>query len=222
MDSSNVIHGRNPVDAAVLCYTNSMSLASQLQPDCQIHCIIKRCGDIDYLVPKRSEMVFCVRAPTFKDLDHINRRIVDCGESAAHATQTRVEFHFPDDDMYSYVNHNKVLANIFKEEALKLGVDFQTVSYDHSHPTTDLGNVSHKVPLICPSFAISTDSVSPVHTPEFAAAVSRAEAQSNTIRVSVIMSLTIIKYLLNANIRQEIRKQFEADIEVMTKSVKKD
>jgi len=132
IDCLNTLDGHNAIDAAILCYSNAIILSNQVQPHCRIHCIIKRSGDIDYLVPNESELVFCIRAPNLQDLDFINRRLVDCGEAAAQATQTKVDFQFPENELYSCLIHNTVLANVFKEEANKVGIDYS------SQPESDL------------------------------------------------------------------------------------
>ena len=211
IDCLNSFVGQNPVDAAVLCYINLMSISNQIQPNARIHCIIKKGGDVDYLVPKKCELVVCFRAQELDDLDNIGKRVVECGESSANTTQTKVEFHFLDDDMYCFLNHNKVLAQVFKEEAKALGIDFKEaiVTNPSINRSTDLGNLSHKVPLICPSISIGTD-VPPVHTHEFASAITRAEAQTNIIKASIAMTFTIIKYFLNPNLRNEVKQEFDS------------
>lgn len=217
IDCLNLIESQNPVDAAVLCYTNLMSLSNQIQPNARIHCIIKKSGDVDYLVPKKSELVVYIRTQEFDDLDVVGKRVVDCGEGVANSTSTKVEFVFIDDDMYFYLNHNLVLANIFKEEAKFLGIDYSSEPQNDPliYRSNDLGNISHKVPLIYPSFSIGISE--PVHTREFASAVSKAEAHSNTIKASIAMTFTIIKYLLNPSLQNDVRKQFQTDLEDMNR-----
>lgn len=211
IDCLNTISGENPIDAAVLCYSNAMIVSNQVQPNCRIHCIIKRGGHIDYLVPNQTELVFSVRAPNLRDLDFINKRLVDCGEAAAQATQTKVDFQFPQNELYNYLIHNQVLANAFEKEAQKVGIDYSSRPETDLiiYRSTDLGNLSHKVPLINPSFSIGTSA--PVHTNHFTKAVAKPEAQSLTLKVSLALSMTIIKYLLTPSLQQEIKQQFIAD-----------
>ncbi|XP_054156086.1 xaa-Arg dipeptidase-like [Oppia nitens] len=229
IDCLNVSPGENACEASVLCYTNALALSAQVQPRCQIHCIIKRCGDVDYLVPKKTELVFSVRAPTLHELDSINKRIVDCGEAAALATRTRVEFHFPDDDMHCSVNHNSVLAKVFKDEAKKLGITFKTNTTtaannndndsDIIYRTTDLGNVSHKVPLIYPAFAIGCPEAADtyVHSRQFSTAVAKVDAQKYTIKAATALAMTVIRYLLDDSIRQNAKKLFDSDFQALNK-----
>lgn len=222
IDCLNTLEGQNPVDAAVICYHNLTTLSNQIQPNCRINYIIKKGGDVDYLVPKKSELMVCIRSPQLEDLDIINRRIVDCGESAAAATQTKVEFDIFDEDMYCAVNHNKVLTKVFKEEAIKLGMRFGSNAELRSDPiiyrSSDLGNVSYKVPLISPSFSVGVGNEVPVvHSRDFATAITRSEAQTNTIKASIAMTFTIIKYFLNQSLRDEVRKQFTSDLEDINK-----
>ncbi len=69
---------------------------------------------------------------------------------------------------YFNVISNHTLGDLYKTNAVSLGVDFSGVPSDVPSGSTDMGNVSYVVPSIHPCFNIGPPVVN--HTKEFAAA----------------------------------------------------
>ncbi|CAL1285017.1 unnamed protein product [Larinioides sclopetarius] len=199
--------GRNALDAAVSCYLNIAQLRQHIKPSWKIQAIITKGGTIPNIIPSAADMEVHMRTPTRSELKVLRTRVEACFTSAATATGCEVQFRYDEANAYENLITNKVLANIFKEYAERLGMED---SEEGAIASTDTGNVSHVVPAFQPSYAIPSEALN--HTKEFAEAAGSQEAQEPTLLVSKAMAMTALKIFRSSLILKEVRRNFEEDI----------
>src|SRR5258706_12943573 len=120
------------------------------------------------IVPERASCRFYVRAATRHELAPLRASVQACLEAGALATGCRLELKWGDCD-YLDLKTNWPMAQAFESNARALGREF--VSPATLPPgyagSTDMGNVSHRVPSIHPMLSVAPPGVI-IHNPEFA------------------------------------------------------
>ena len=74
--------------------------------------------------------------------------------------------------------------------------------------STDMGNVSHRVPSIHPMLKIAPPDV-PLHTTEFCRYAASEEADRGVVDGSKALAMTAIDFLSDAALREAVRVAFE-------------
>ncbi|XP_055948531.1 xaa-Arg dipeptidase-like isoform X1 [Argiope bruennichi] len=203
--------GRNALDAAVSCYLNIAQLRQHLKPSWKIQAIITKGGTIPNIIPSAAEMEVHLRTPTRNELKVLRTRAEACFTSAATATGCEVQFRYDEANAYENLITNKVLANIFKEYAERLGLNRRPGEGEATFfGSTDMGNISHVVPAIHCFYSIPSDGIN--HTRCFTEASGAPEAQPNTLLIGKVLAMTTLKVFKSPEVLEEVKKQFEKDI----------
>ena len=197
--------GKNSLDAAVMAYTSISLLRQQIKSNCRIQCIIVQGGIETYIIPSRSVMRVCVRAPTEEETAKLFQKVKSCIESAAHASGCAVDIKLSD-FRYKSLRSNTVLAELFSKQCEKLAIDFS----DSSEPSkllisSDIGDVSQVVPTIHPLYSIGT---ALNHTAQFTEVADTPEAHRITQSMGKAMALTAIEILKNSEMLENIKREF--------------
>ena len=110
---------------------------------------------------------------------------------------------------YSNMNTNSVLAELYRSNALELGMKYEDIQADKSTPSvsTDMGNVSFVVPSIHPGYALNTEYAN--HTHGFANASNTPEAHAVTLTAAAAMSRTAIDAVLTPGVMEKIQQEFK-------------
>ncbi|MDZ5663463.1 amidohydrolase [Nocardioides sp. S-58] len=183
-------HGRNAVDAAVLAYEALGVARSRLAPGDQVTAVVTRGGDAPNVVPEAAELRVMTRAATTLGL----RRLLAVVErsAAAGATATGcsvdVERRGP---VYRELRTDPWLAASLERHLRSLGraaapgdpLDVLTAG------STDLGNVSHVVPVAHPKLAIGR--LAP-HSRAFAAAAASPAGDRAVLDGATLLALTAL------------------------------
>ncbi|MYJ76262.1 MAG: M20 family metallopeptidase, partial [Gammaproteobacteria bacterium] len=159
--------GRNALDGLLLAYQAISNLRQHIRHSERIHGIVTDGGRAPNIVPDRAAGEFYVRAKNAEDLEALKPRVRACFEAGAKASGCDVEMNWGGVD-YLDLNTNWPLAAAFKANAEMLGRKFD--ADDERSLTgagsTDMGNVSHRVPSIHPMLAAAPRNVV-IHNPEF-------------------------------------------------------
>jgi len=144
--------GRNALNAVIRLFVGVDGWRQQLEADSRVHGVISDGGKAMNVVPARAEAIFGLRAKERATLDGMVERFRDIAEGAALLTGTTVEVaeYLP---YYAPVKANMMLGDILSEELGRLGVSpARGVLVAAS---TDLGNVSQKIPTDWVRFPVS-------------------------------------------------------------------
>lgn len=160
--------GVNALDAVRLAFSGLDALRQQVTPDVRIHGIITHGGDATNIIPKAASLRVFLRAATkeylYENLVPRSRSIFQ-GAALMTGAEVRIE-----EAARAYENMvtNVPLAKRFGEHSARLGRDALPLEKAQFGGSTDMGNVSQRLPALHAYLAID-DQARP-HTPEFAEA----------------------------------------------------
>jgi amidohydrolase len=203
--------GRNALDAVVQAYVGMAALRQHILPTDRVHGIITDGGQKANIVPERAAALFYLRSAQPETLVELSDRARAIFEAAATATGTRVDIGWDPTPTYLPVRSNHALAarwaaNIGERGRRALPEGVIPAAFAGS---TDLGNVSVRVPAIHPLLAISPPQVT-IHTPEFAKWARSERGDAGCVDGAVGLALTAVDYLTDAALRDSVRSEFEA------------
>ncbi|MGQ9674971.1 MAG: M20 family metallopeptidase [Chloroflexota bacterium] len=198
--------GINALDAMVISYVGISALRQQMRPDARVHGIITHGGEASNIIPAYTSGRFQVRAKDDAYLEVLLERVLDCFRAGAAATGARFE-HRSLERRYSAMRNNEAMAQAFVANLLSLGVTVEDHDPSWGIGSTDMGNVSQRVPSIHPSVAIADKSVA-LHSPEFACAAASDRAKDGLILAAKALAMTAIDLLADAELMATVKKEF--------------
>jgi amidohydrolase len=148
--------GRNALNAVIRFFLGIDGWRQQLEATSRVHGYISDGGKAMNVVPARAEAIFGLRAEQRGTLDGMVERFAEIAKGAALLTGTKVEIteYMP---YYEPVKANRALGDVIAGELERLGVTpARGVLVTAS---TDLGNVSQKVPTDWIRFPVSEQPV---------------------------------------------------------------
>ncbi|HEY6056632.1 MAG TPA: amidohydrolase, partial [Candidatus Limnocylindrales bacterium] len=154
--------GRNALDALVLLFSSIGLWRQQLRPDSRVHGIVLEGGTAANIIPDRAVGRFMVRSPDEAYFGFMKERFAALVEAAALATGTRGETLFSGGS--ATMNHNRTLGERFASNMAAYGV--ADGPRDENLGSSDMGNVSWRLPTIHPCLAIC-DRGTPGHSTLF-------------------------------------------------------
>jgi amidohydrolase len=209
--SAQPFMGRNALDAAVAAYQGVAALRQHLPDGDRAHGVFTDGGSRPNVVPDRAALLFYLRSSEPETLRDLAARVAAVAEGAAAMTGCGVELVWDEQPPYLPIRANHALAGRwavnqapFGRTPLPPGVvpEFLTGS-------TDLGNLSYRMPAIHPMIAVSEPTVA-LHTVEFAAAAG-SESGDRAVRDGAAgLALTAVDYLADADLREAVHAEFAA------------
>ena len=158
--------GINALNSVIQLFNGIDALRQHVTPDVKMHGIITKGGVAANIVPDEAVAQFYFRAATKETLDDILEKVKRIAEGAALMTGATLEmerYEFPNDNLVT----NENLSEAFNENLRALGIT--EIKPPKSSGSSDIGNVSHKVPTIHPYIQVSSCKA-PGHTVELAEA----------------------------------------------------
>jgi len=198
--------GINALDALVQTYVAIDNLKKQLSPSVRIPGIITYGGVRPNIVPERAIGQFSVRAENSAMLSDVIKRVRACARGAALATRARLTFRIID-RRYDEMRSNRTLASLFESHWRALGGQIRESSLK-GRGSVDIGNLSHVIPAIHPSIAI-TNPETPGHSREFARAAISPRANCELLRVVKTLALTALDIITQKQALKKIRAEFQ-------------
>jgi amidohydrolase len=203
--------GLNALDALVTAYQTIAQLRQHIKATERIHGIFTRTGDAPNIVPDVASGVFYVRAANAPDLAPLKKRVQNCFEAGALASGCEVEVKWAQAD-YLDMNTSWPLAHAFQANAEVLGREF--FPYEKmpagSAGSTDMGNVSHRVPSIHPMIASAPSGVV-IHNPEFAKWAASEMGDLACLDGAKSLAMTAIDYLTDSTLQKQTAAAFAAN-----------
>lgn len=209
--SAQPFMGRNALDAAVAAYQGVAALRQHLPDGDRAHGVFTDGGSRPNVVPDRAALLFYLRSSEPETLRDLAARVSAVAEGAAAMTGCGLELVWDQQPPYLPIRANHALAGRwaanqepYGRTPLPPGVvpEFLTGS-------TDLGNLSYRMPAIHPMIAVSEPTVA-LHTIEFAAAAG-SESGDRAVRDGAAgLALTAVDYLADATLREAVHAEFAA------------
>jgi metal-dependent amidase/aminoacylase/carboxypeptidase family protein len=187
--SAMPFRGLNALDALVTAYQSIAQLRQHIQPD-------------------RATGRFYVRARDGVELAALKKRVQACFEAGALATGTRLEATWGKVDCLD-LKTNWPLAKAYEANAVALGRELMDPGLlpPGMAGSTDMGNVSHRVPSIHPMIAVSPPSVV-IHNAEFAAYAKSERADKAIIDGAKGLAMTTLDYFASDDLRAAAKTDF--------------
>lgn len=206
--------GVNALDAVVTAYSAIAQLRQHIRNSERIHGIITDGGMAPNIVPERAACRFFIRAADVHDLAKLKKRVLACFEAGAVATGCRLELNWSGSD-YLDLKTNWPMAEVFERHAKALGREFFPM--EEIPPgfagSTDMGNVSHRVPSIHPMLSAAPGDVI-IHNPEFAHWAGSAQGDEAVIDGAKALALTALEMMAEPHLLSRVRADFEATAEL--------
>jgi len=141
-----------------------------------------------------------LRAATTRALDELIGRLGECAEGVARATGTRAEVERAT-VRYDHFRDSEVLSDRFAGHLSRSGITLTPPVPGVYLGSSDIGNVSGRVPSIHPFVAIMGEDGSD-HTPEFAAAAASERAREVLLAAAQALACTAADVLLRPGLRK--------------------
>ncbi len=199
--------GINAADALVVAQTAIGLLRQHLRHTDRIHGIVTRGGDAPNVIPAHTSARYIVRTRTMEQLDSLFPRVRACFEAGALATGCTVSIG-GGQQPYADMMHDAELAALYQRNAEAAGRHFRLGTGEQARThlaagSTDMGNVSHRIPSIHPIIGI--DSLPAVnHQPEFTAHCATEAADRAIFDGALAMAWTAIDAAVEPSIRARL------------------
>ena len=198
--------GINALDGLLLAYQAISNLRQHIRKDERIHGIITEGGEAPNIVPDRASGDFYVRAADEEALAALKPRVQACFEAGARGSGSEVEINWANVD-YLDLNTNWPLAAAFQAHGESLGREFLDWQELGGAGSTDMGNVSHRVPSIHPMLAAAPRDVV-IHNPEFARWARSGMGDAAAIDGAKLLAMTASEFLLDGDLRDASAQAF--------------
>jgi amidohydrolase len=206
--------GVNALDAVITAYQSIAQLRQHIRQTERIHGIITEGGLAANIVPERAGCRFYVRAADVHELAELKKRVQACFEAAALATGCTVDTVWGTSD-YLDLKTNWPMAEAFSRNAESLDRSLVPIA---SIPagfagSTDMGNVSHRVPSIHPMLAVAPTNVI-IHNAEFARWAASERGDLAVIDGAKSLAQTALDMMCDTQLMARVRADFEATADV--------
>ena len=194
--------GRNALNAVVRFFVGIDGWRQQLEVDSRVHGYISDGGKAMNVVPSRAEAIFGLRAKERETLDGMVERFGEIAKGAALLTGTKVEIaeYLP---YYEPVKANLALGDVIAAELQQRGVTpMRGILVTAS---TDLGNVSTKVPTDWVRFPVSEKPV-PGHSEQMRDASASDLAHRNALITAEVLGAATVRVATDKALRERIAK----------------
>jgi amidohydrolase len=198
--------GINALDAFVLAYNGISMLRQHIKEGARLHGFLIEGGTAPNIVPERTRGEFLVRARDEAYMQELVQKVKNIFQAAALATGCSEKLTF-DEDPYTDLRNNSVLARLFEENLERLGIDaIEGVPWENAG-STDMGNVSHVVPAIHPTLAIAPADV-PGHSQAFLEASGSLRAYQAMIDAAKALAMTGADLLADPSLLDKAKQEF--------------
>jgi amidohydrolase len=201
--------GINALDAVVLTFNGISALRQHLKTSARIHGVVTEGGIAPNIIPDHASARFYVRSEERVYLKEIVRRVKDCARGAALATGAKVDFAekgiYIDEGFLENMIPNPILDEALKQNMIALGLEMKAPGPPAG--STDVGNVSHRVPSAVAHIAIGPEELAP-HTREFATAAGSDAGHKGLIAGAKVLAMTTIDLLTDLELMQKAKKEF--------------
>ncbi|WNF01121.1 M20 family metallopeptidase [Streptomyces luomodiensis] len=192
----------NAADATVVAQTAIGLLRQQLRDGIRVHHVVKEAGSAVNVIADHAVVDCMIRADTINEVDEVWERVRRCFDAGAIATGTGVEFtSLP--SVYREFRHDQDLAPIFESHAKAIGRTFPDYP-DKTFGSTDMGNVSLRIPALHPMLSFDLPTEEGNHTAAFAAAAAGPEGDRFVHDGGLAMALTIADVARSEPVRRRL------------------
>ena len=204
--ASDPWQGKNALDAMIMLFSGIGLWRQQLRPEARVHGIILEGGTAANIIPDRTAARFMIRSFDETYFEELRRRFRQIAEAAAAAADCSLEIAFS--GRSSTMKHNRTIAERWVANARAYGIEDQ--GRDPSVGSTDMGNVSWKVPAIHPDLAIAPPGT-PGHSVAFRDAAVSPQADATTLLAATLVAQTAYDLLADPALVEAAWREFRGE-----------
>jgi amidohydrolase len=180
-------NGVNALNAVIHLFTGIDALRQHVTSDARIHGIITHGGEAANVVPKYAQARISVRAATRSYLEELVGKVKNIAEGAA--LMTGCELKIAEGQTLYDRRPSYVLGQVYYENMEEVGLDLSKRRRGRGMASSDVGNVTYKVPSVTGSFAISETPI-PGHSQQVVDGSGSEYGYDQFFKVSTAMTLT--------------------------------
>ncbi|MEA2716308.1 MAG: hypothetical protein QOI99_625 [Actinomycetota bacterium] len=200
--------GRNALDAAVLGYSAVAALRQHMASTDRVHGVFLEAGEKPNIVPDHTVAQWYVRSASAASLHGLKARVLACLEAGAAAAGCTMEVRQPWPE-YTDLRHNRPLGLLYQANSARLGRPVaEPGPSTRMMVSTDMGNVSYRVPTIHPMVKVSPSDVG-LHSPEFARWAASPDGDRGVLDAAKAMAMTVVDLWLRPDAMDEVRAAFD-------------
>jgi amidohydrolase len=199
--------GRSALSAMLQFFAAIDALRQFVPQQARIHGIIRHGGAAPNVVPDFTEAVVYVRDLTAERARQLVERVEACAHGAAMCAgcTTTVEESAP---LYTERKNNHTMADLVAGYLAEQGVAVEQPSFRNPVGSSDVGNVSLRVPAIQPYLQIA-DRGTPGHSVAFRDAAMTPRAHEAAMKMAVALARTGLDVLSDAQLLAQVKREFD-------------
>ncbi|MFF3736980.1 amidohydrolase [Streptomyces sp. NPDC002566] len=197
--TGNPTEGVDALAALVELFNVLSALGRRLPEASHVQGIVTEGGKATNIVPEYAEGRFGLRAATTEALDELAERLRTCAQGVALATGTSCMIERAG-VRYEHFRDSGVLSGRFAGHLARAGITLTPPAPGVYLGSSDIGNVSGRVPAIHPFVAIMNEDGSD-HTPQFAEAAASERARRVLTATTEALTCTALDVLRDAPLR---------------------
>jgi len=199
--TGNPTEGIDALAALIQLFNALAAVGPRLPQGSHVQGIVTDGGMATNIVPEYAEGLFGLRAATTTALEDLAGEVLTCAQGVARAMGTTVTFGRAT-PRYEHFRDSAALSVRFARHLARAGIDLTPPAPGVFLGSSDIGNVSGRVPAIHPFVAIMDPDGSD-HTPEFATAAASDRARRVMLAATEALACTAVELLLSAELREQ-------------------
>ncbi|MGI6358453.1 MAG: M20 family metallopeptidase [Bacillota bacterium] len=196
-------HGINALNAVISTFNHIDMLRPTFEMQDNVNGIITNGGLAANIIPGEAACTFSLRAKTLIDLQKLSEKVTQAAQSAAQLTGAQVEINVH--RMYAERYPNLPMCEAFKDNMAVLGEEMEYANPTGMYGSSDVGNVSIKLPAIHDYLAIAPRGVAS-HNAEFTVASKSERADEICIKGAKGLAMTAIDIFASPEFQQKIKQ----------------
>ncbi|GGT22236.1 MULTISPECIES: amidohydrolase [Streptomyces] len=194
--TGNPTQGIDALGALIQLFNTLGVLQRRLPPGSHVQGIVTDGGRATNIVPEYAEGLFGLRGATTAALEALAGELERCAEGVAAATGTKATVERAG-SRYEHFRDNPVLTARFTDHLARAGIHLTEPESGVYLGSSDIGNVSTRVPAIHPFLAIMDAADGSDHTPRFAEAAASPRARRVLLAAAEALACTAADVLLH-------------------------
>jgi amidohydrolase len=205
--AKNPHDGVNALAAMIQFFVALDGMRQQLDPRARIHGIITKGGSAANVIPDLTEASFIVRHVTGELTQKLAVQVENCARAAALATGATCELR-QSSPMYEERNDNRLMADRAGQYLAEAGLDVTDPSDDDAAGSSDIGNLSQRLPCIHPYAQIAPEGT-PGHSVEMREAAASDAGHQAALKAALALARLGADLLTDSRFREQVRAEFE-------------
>ncbi len=199
--------GRNALNALIETFNALNALRQHLPQDVRMHWIVTEGGTASNIVPERASGEFTVRSSDDNFMPVLLKKVKECARAAAKMMGCKVKFRV-NDYIYCSMRPNRPLAELVRDSFRDVGVKAKFWDGKGGRGSSDIGNVSQKLPALHPSITLRAPANVTGHSRELAEWTRKPVAEAAMLKAAEMMALAVIRLLSDRELMARVKKAF--------------